>query len=67
MSPADYLAGFLPRFLGIERFSQVLHLLPVYFGEVGVQLDGWWRLCREFLLDPPLVAFEPLELSLQGV
>ena len=37
---AGDLAGFLPRFLGIERFSQVLHLLPVYFGEVGVQLDG---------------------------
>ena len=38
--PTNYLAGFLPRFLGIERFSQVLYLLPVDFGEVGVQMGG---------------------------
>ena len=46
--------------------GQILHLLPVYFGEVGVQMDGWRRLCSKFLLDHPLVPFKMLELSLQA-
>ena len=65
--PTNYLTGFLPRFLGVERLSQVIYLLSANFGEVGVQVDGWRRFGCKLLLNRPLVPFEALELSLQGV
>ena len=47
--------------------GQVLDLLPVDLGEIGVQPDGWRRFCRKLLFDRPLVPLKPLELGLQRV